>query len=339
MNNSEKMFRSALEKAYAKYGSRPYVNGIDIGCAHENGIPVKGMRAVRIHVQEKIDDRFLEDRERLPTELDGIRVDVLQASYKPTSAMDTSETLPRNGFYETIQPGLSVGHIYARTGTIGLIVFDLATGHPCLLSNWHVLAGNFEAQANDPIVQPGSLDGGLHADHTVAGLHRAIIDRHGDAAIAALLSTREFALELFGTQDRIVSVRDPYEEEVLVKSGRTTGVTRAVVDGIGYYQIPYHEVNETISMWGFRLRPDVPSNPGNEEISYEGDSGSVWYNTDELAGVGLHVAGEVNAHPAKEHAIACCLTLVLKDLAVSIDPVTEEWAKFSTVEEIDLLRT
>ena len=78
-------------------------------------------------------------------------------------------------------------------------------------------------------------------------------------------------------------------------------------------------------MYGFRLMPVRHGNPRNEEISQAGDSGSIWYSKQDGKRVGLHIAGETNRHPAKEHAIACYLNYVLDDLDVSLVPKSDDW--------------
>ena len=65
--------------------------------------------------------------------------------------------------------GVSIGHCKVTAGTAGCIVED-TQGHEYILSNNHVLANSNDAEPGDPVIQPGSYDGGCQED-TVARLH------------------------------------------------------------------------------------------------------------------------------------------------------------------------
>src|SRR5687767_3344154 len=72
-----------------------------------------------------------------------VLTDVIERSYDKAFELVGPETLDeRRVRRDPIQPGISISHPDGTAGTIGLIVFDRATGAPCVLSNWHVLHGN-----------------------------------------------------------------------------------------------------------------------------------------------------------------------------------------------------
>jgi hypothetical protein len=90
----------------------------------------------------------------------------------------------------------------------------------------------------------------------------------------------------------------------VTKSGRTSGVTRGIVDG-------------TLA-GGFTIIPDAMNpNPGGE-VSSPGDSGSVWIDSATSAAVGLHYAGETDPAPDKERAWAKSMTEVTQKLGVIV---------------------
>ena len=101
----------------------------------------------------------------------------------------------------------------------------------------------------------------------------------------------------------------PQIGDILEKSGRTTGITHAKVQGVGH---TYDGVGEA-----FYLVP-VKKNIHNIEVSWKGDSGAIWYDPNTMEVVGLHVKGEKNPNPFNEYAVASCLTAVMEELDVSL---------------------
>jgi hypothetical protein len=301
-------------KAISAYSQRSNVTGIDIGYKY-SGLGDRRTKqiSVRIHVDRKISVSELEATEVFPKEIGGIPIDVIEADYK-THAVATPPA--RLSAAATIQPGVSVAHFKRSAGTIGLIVYDNVTRRPCLLSNWHVLVGKLPARIGDPILQPGVSDGGELLRHKVATLERYILDQNGDAAIASLTNSRPFQPNQLGSGIVVSRARTPQLGEVLEKSGRTTGITQALVDGIGRYFVRYG--TERVGIDGFKLVSVQDGNPGNQEISAKGDSGSCWYDPASAEGVGLHFAGETDANPRAEYALACFLPRVLEALNVSL---------------------
>lgn len=217
----------------------------------------------------------MEAAERFPEEIEGVPVDVIEANYV---SHEVASKAPRWLFASVVQPGISVAHFRRSAGTIGLIVYDNLTRSPCLLSNWHVLAGSLAVNTGDPILQPGPSDGGDWLRHTIATLDRRIIDNNGDAAIAILTSNRPFLPNQLESGVTITKARMPQLGEVLEKSGRSTGITQALVDGIGQYFIDDYSDVGRIGIDGFKLVSIQDGNPDNREISAKGDSGSCWYD-------------------------------------------------------------
>lgn len=304
----------AYSEALAKYAHRESVTGIDIGYKYVDGTPTDTL-AIRFHVKEKIPKSALEAAELFPEEIDGYPVDVIQGNYKPGGSHSTSaEATSRTTRFSRLQPGISVAHTSVTAGTLGMIVKDKRTAKPAILSNWHVLVGSASAAPGDQIVQPGPYDGGRAPRDTVASLERMILDKDGDAAIALLNKVRPFdpsVLDLSVTPDNIA---DPQIGDEVVKSGRTTQVTRGRVDGKGRYFITYSVGRVGID--GFIIVPKNRDNPNNEEISMGGDSGSIWLKDGSRTAVGLHFAGETDPRPSEEHAIACFASKVFSRLEI-----------------------
>ena len=320
-NYSDSQLQQAYQKAFKAYMGRNNVTGIDIGYKYVNAQRTDDI-VVRIHVREKIPESALEATEVFPKEIDGVPVDIIQAIYRPTAAIES--LFERRVRRDTIQPGISISHPHVSAGTFGAVVYDKFSGRQCILSNWHVLVGSNDASPGDDIIQPGSLDGGRLSRDRIGQLERSILNEDGDAAIAFLdnASGRSVQLAQLDTGVVVQSARMAQFGDILEKSGRTTGVTRGKIDGWGAYTLPYSVGARTIE--GFKIVPVIDGNPNNEEISSGGDSGSIWYDPQTKEGVGLHFAGETDPHPREEHAIACHLPRVLNALNISLTPSAVE---------------
>ena len=326
INRDLSKIQQAYEKALKTYGHRADVTGIDIGYKYKDGTR-RDEIVLRVHLREKVDRDLLSEAELLPPEVDGVPLDVIQASYAPSS----NGTLASNGILalaarrhrrDPVQPGLSISHHLGTAGTIGAVVYDRTDGAACILSNKHVLAEAVLAEVGDQILQPGRTDGGRRDVDAIARLRRMYLGVKGDAAIAALNQTRQVRSAQYGTDLHVQHTRRAQVGDRVVKSGRTTGVTEARVDGVGRFKVKYGFQEHRID--GFKLRAHDPANPGNLELTFHGDSGSLWYDPATQEGLGLHFAGEDDHAPAAEYALACHLDAVLDELLVSLEPVAPE---------------
>lgn len=303
--------KKAMRKVYQMYRRRPNFTGADIGYRWDGDTKTEEL-VVRVHVNVKIPLAELNDADIFPEEIEGVPLDVIEGDYKQRrSAGAPTDRAP------ILTGGISVGRQDNSAGTLGGIVMieDDGIERPALLSNWHVLAGA-NARLGDPILQPGRADGGSFGDE-VATLSDWKLNRFCDAAVAALNGNRPWLPVQNGGFTAFEGARNSRLGEVLLKHGRTTGKTKARVDGEGIYRIFYEVrpgVIEPRDIEGLKLVPEDPGNPGNVEVSEGGDSGSIWYNENDLNAVGLHFAGETDTDPLAERAIACNMPKVLEQL-------------------------
>lgn len=289
-----------IERAYfaavRKYGQRPEVTGIDMGFKLVGGRHANDL-SIRIHVREKHVRKVLSLREAFPGKILGVPTDVIEATYARhpcTQSPGTGFPSARASRQATLRPGISIGHLRGTAGTLGAIVTDQLTGLPALLGAAHVLFPDRECAPGDPIVQPGTHDGGSIREGKVGEIARA--DFQTDSAIAVLTGPRPMDYAQFGTALRLRGSRSAGLGATLEKSGRTSGLTRAFVDGLGTYGW---------LQYGMRLHP---LEDGSEEaICLPGDSGSVWYDPDTAEGVGIHVMGMVGN--SRYHSIAIASSL------------------------------
>lgn len=257
-----------------------------------------------------------------------IPTDVLQRTYEPSVKLLDSRSLAqaisdRKKRLDPIVPGVSISHPSGTAGTLGLIVYDNQTGIPCVLSNWHVLHTS-DGNIGDRVVQPGPFDNNDFSNNSVGTLLRSHLGAAGDCAIARI-DDRQFASNIFELNVTPNQVGQVDLDDRVVKSGRTTGVTRGVVRRIDVMaNITYEKVGQ-VAIGGFEIEP-LPGAPSDFEISQGGDSGSAWLLADQQGNateifVGLHFAGEGGGNP-DEHAIACYAHSVIKKLDISIASVS-----------------
>jgi hypothetical protein len=318
---SEKKVNEAIEqldKVRKSWLRRPGVTGVDVGYKI-SGDKLTDQLAVRVHVERKVPTDALEKHEVFsvsgdPTKLGSFPIDVIEASYGPSEVSAPTELedligLERTTRFDPLVGGISVGNPRITAGTLGAIVWDRTNCAVSLISNWHVLAGADAAVAGEPIYQPGVADGGTAAD-TVATLTRFRLDADMDAAIARLNGTRGSSRDIIGLNP-IPGIDAPVLGMNVTKSGRTTGVTQGVVDGIsfsGTINYPNHGPNTFFNQ--IHIVPRAPWPAVDYEVSRGGDSGSVWINEATGRAVGLHFAGETDPAPASENALANPMTTV-----------------------------
>jgi hypothetical protein len=288
------------------------IRGVDYGFAYENG-KITRRRSVRFHMNRKRQLSELPRSQRLPAALMGMDVDVLGAGYAP------HDDSPRTA-HDPLQPGISIGSRKQRTtGTLGARVRSRVGQELYLLSNWHVLCGGPEALPDDEITQPGPMDS--ISGRTVALLERWLrLGEQFDAALARLAADAQTIDQLFGTQFQPTGTKPPSLGMKLLKSGAVSGVTHAIVDGVGgSYLMDYTAYGGKPEwMQGFRLVPDTQS-PASA-LSLPGDSGSLWIDSVDGKAVGLHFAGEDDTSPLNDYALAHPIEDVFAQLNVEFLP-------------------
>jgi endonuclease G, mitochondrial len=313
----EGTFEPAVVRAYRwalRFLRRPYVTGVAVGEPEQDGsCQVEEPPAVCIYVQEKMPLSLLRRDQVLPREIDGIRLDVIERTFRSRALSDVEllrrQLLPA----DPAQPGVQVGIAGRGAGSFGMVVYDRVSGSRCLLSAAHVLDG----PADTLVFQPGTRNEAL----PIGSIVRSLLDHHGDAAIARLDRMRSIDGLPLGANLPLRGPREVRPKEILAKSGAETGVTRGVVSKMGQlsvtYPLPFHPTE--IVMEAFELRPVDPQD--SREISDQGDSGSAVYDETTGEAVGLIVGGDAQG-PANpdEYLLACHLLTVFDKLKISLDP-------------------
>jgi hypothetical protein len=262
---------------------------VDVGYKYVDGRPTDQL-AIRVHVERKRPEAEVAPEHLAPTEVEGLPVDVLQTNPEPQQSRDARFDPLVGGIATTNSTSLA-----GFVGTLGAVVFDRPTGAAMALSNRHVYVGT--GQAGDNISQPSSTN----PNDVVGTLTRW--DLGLDCAVATLNGTRGRSTSIESLSTGVVALFDPVIGSEVTKSGRTTGVTSGVIDGV--------------SATEFTIVPDPARPAPGGEISAGGDSGSIWVLTgNHDAGIGLHFAGETSTDPADERAWAKRLINVARALDI-----------------------
>lgn len=325
-----KKLRHFVRTEGKRYLDDPNITSIGVGYKVEDGVrtdTVSLQFTVRIKgaqdgaVPEGVETRLIPDT----IEVAGTRVptDVVQRSFEPAlRSVSAEEADIRKLRSDPVMPGISVSHVDGSAGTLGAIVYDRGTGDACILSNWHVLQGG-SGEIGDTIVQPGPHDDNNTQGNSAGRLLRSHLGDAGDCAIARI-EDRGAVADIFELDVRPEHIGEVELGDPVVKSGRTTGVTRGVVRRTDvivrlYYgpDVGFHDVG------GFEIGPEDGAAPG-DEITLGGDSGSAWVSVDDQGDpapvmVGLHFAGEGVSNP-DEHALACYAHSVFKKLNIALMP-------------------
>jgi hypothetical protein len=271
----------------------------------------------------------------------GVPLDIIEASYFPSARhpggdfaagvfvepmkrsnhlSDRELKLTGTGKVTPLVGGVSVGSVNGLAGTLGAIVWDETDGSPCALANWHVLAG-VGGEVGQPCFQPSLFDGGRH-DDVIGHLKRWHLGELGDAAIAELNDSRDFASgENLGMWHPISGYDRPVLNLEVRKWGRTTGFTQGFVDGIHLStNIDYGSGVIRHFEEQFHIAPLFRG----EEVSQSGDSGALVvtsYNLDDLQDI---------AWAMTRHEIVCCLKEVIgipdiECLADEVRKILKRW--------------
>lgn len=235
--------------------------------------------------------------------------------------------------------GGSIGVGNAReAGTLGALVRD-RDGRLLGLSCNHVTGGCSNARLGLPIVAPGILDVGADAPmpRTVGFHARTLPLVPGDpSAVAGWRDNTDAALfrirdeadassaqgEAFDTP---AATADPSEDATVAKVGRTTGLTRGVVESriVGPQRIDYaltvhHFAEENVVFRGaVFFEPVFVVRGTSGDFAAEGDSGALVVECDD-AGVPLAAVGLVIGGRGGEETLMVPLPPILDRFGVSL---------------------
>ncbi len=287
----------------------PNVIGIGIGWRHNKRLGFdKKEICIVVNVNKKVPEAQLLSNQLIPKWINDVKTDVLE-TFEIVAPRPIEEAVDlRKGRMRPAKGGVSIGHIKITAGTLGCLVRK--EKESLILSNNHVLANENDANHEDPILQPGPIDGGKDPEDRIAYLENFIPIHFGynmnyvDAAVAKPISEDLVSNEVLEI-GKPTGVIEPTLGLKVIKSGRTTGLTHGEIVQVATTQrVRYRK--------GVALFDDqIVIHPGS--FSKGGDSGSAIFVDDNTRRIcGLLFAGSARV------TVANPISNVLNTLGVSL---------------------
>ena len=278
-----------------KFSTDQNILGIGIGPKEVGGKPQKEI-ALKFFVREKKD---VPQKERIQKKISDVPTDVVKLAPLRARASFTQKLRPALGGCSgcVVVPGL----IYTGTLGLGMRGYGGLSDKTFVLSNNHVLANENRANIGDPVIQPGSLDGGdqstdkigelfdyVHLQFSVFGHPNPPVNKV-DAACAEVTNFGDFSREIFWVgYPKGWRTRESVEDAVtqgntkVQKNGRTTGYTTGNIAAVSYDGWVGYDSGDAFFEDQILITPGTFSAPG--------DSGSCILDMDEKI-IGLLFAG------------------------------------------------
>jgi hypothetical protein len=293
----------------------PNVVGVGVGYRTIAGQPT-GDLSLKVLVIHKLPRAALTVSAMVPKRVDSVETDVIEVGEL------RAQQTPRDR-WRPAPPGVSLGHYQITTGTFGAVVRDRASGARLMLSNNHVLANSNAASPGDPILQPGTADGGTVQNDLIARLERfcpiVFNTEPGTCSLAntyarlgnwlAKLAGSEHRLEVWITRPQAVNLVDaavarPLEDDWIsadiLSIGPISGTAPAALGmpvrksgrttGFTTGEIIVLEATVTVS-YGPGRAATFENQIITTPMSQGGDSGSLLVHGSENRAVGLLYAG------------------------------------------------
>jgi len=286
--------------------SKPNVVGVGAGYKMRAGQLTEQICVV-VLVRQKVPAELLKPEQMVPAEVGGVPTDVWEVGELRALQSRTERWRPA-------PPGVSLGHYRITAGTFGCVVRDISNNQRLILSNNHVLADENEGEVGDPILQPGSADGGQAPGDTIATLLRYIpIQFNGDSGDSSSCLPLKWLFTLFPFLKPEIAVTtnlvdaavaaplqdDMISDEILEigevrgvtaatlgmavrKSGRTTGLTSGQINLIDATVVVTYSAGRMA-----RFENQILTSG----MSQGGDSGSLLVAANAQLAVGLLFAG------------------------------------------------
>jgi len=282
----------------------PNVRAVDIGFEFKRKRP-SGRLAIRVHVSRKLPNSRLADAERLPDEIDGIPVDVIESN--PVLDPDF-----RNSRQDPVLGGINIGNSkVGQSGTLA-IVFETETMRPLALSCWHVLVADLSV-GMDPILQPAltPAPGTVLPDNFFLG-RLLRWDKDLDVAVCSIgeqplgdhvARGRNISLAITELSALAAGSRSPVAGLKVIKSGLGTGVTRGIIDGTDGVQFSVVVDSEF---------------PPQGRLAGHGDSGALWLDRQTFSAVGVHFQSDPDAPPGQDRAFGNSMQKVGEKLNIFV---------------------
>lgn len=266
----------------------PGVFGVAVGVKEVDG-QLTDQIGIKVYVKEKKPVEDITSEEMIPSEVEGIPVDVVQRKFE-------RHTITGGGSRFVCKPPNST------YGTVGLVVKDTTTGDLVGLTNNHVV----EATDDEEVYNNGPSFVG----HVLRGDYGSNYDAGVFAITDALVAPSPGAISAVG---KVVGSRAPVLNEAVVKFGQKSNLTAGTVTATGLDLTqtgedgdPDHDFSDQIEITSYSGIMSAP-----------GDSGSVFVATGDKNAVGLLWGGD-GADGHSPHAVGAPMDIVVSAMDVEV---------------------
>jgi hypothetical protein len=297
---------------------KPNVVGVGVGY-RERAKRITDELCVLAMVRRKLPASALKPEDLVPRQVNEVPTDVIEVGVLQALQPRTDRWRPAPG-------GVSIGHYQITAGTLGCVVRDKTTGDRLVLSNNHVLANINAGRSGDPILQPGSIDGGVEGKDMLAVLERFVPLRFGEeppkfsiarlveklANVSARVVGSSHRLRAFRTDPQAVNQVDaalarPLDDSMvldeIIDIGVVGGITppqlglgvRKSGRSSGYSMGEIRVIDAFVKVNYDNLTADFDGQIITGPMSQPGDSGALLVLGDGLLAVGLLFAGSQQA--------------------------------------------
>jgi hypothetical protein len=263
---------------------------------------------------------------RLPSDLDGIPVDVIETGEFVALGCDSVTAIDPKHMKRPAVPGYSIGGVrgHGGTGTFGALVTQ-GGGSLFILSNHHVLADPDSVALDGDVFQPGKDDRNDKVDTRIGKVAKIVplLPPPGvnvvDAAIAGVLASTDVGKEILGI-GAPTGTRAAVFGDLVRKFGRSTRCRIGRVDQTPSAHVAVTIPHANLTEFLFRDQIVIRTEDPTGSFSAKGDSGSLILDADTTDAVGLLFAG--NVHPANPgpiqgvYSLANRIDVVLRELGV-----------------------
>ncbi len=273
------------------------VHALGVGRKMVAGKPTDSA-CIRFYVTCKLPRSLLGDRALIPTDIDGVPTDVIEAplAYLANAQPAPACSVDRLRRQRPVCPGISAANESLLAGTLGAICRSTIQGEEqgrYLLSCRHVLQDlSHPNLATVRILQPARVDGGGDAD-AIGQFARAIpidasdtAENGADAAIARLQDGVAITPEICRV-GALNGTGVPAHGMVVHKHGRTSGYTVGVVDDPSLDALVPDSESPNAPVARFTNQFRVVPAAGMSLFAQSGDSGSLIVERKSQAAVGL----------------------------------------------------
>ena len=214
------------------------VCGVGVGWKIIKGTYTKDLSIVLLVTRKLQPHQLSRDEMILKETAEGIKTDVLETGIiyaPPPGLISVTAYYNRRSRLRPAPGGCSIGHFNVTAGTLGCLVKKGELYY--ILSNNHVLANENVAHTGDPILQPGKYDGGTYPSDQIATLTPYFVPisfNRGMNKVDAALAWPGYPYSHVVTHDILgIGVPTGFVSgrlgDKVVKSGRTTGITRSYI--------------------------------------------------------------------------------------------------------------